>query len=98
MGSGEWGVGSEKWDKNIIPIPHSLLPIPHSLLPISEIEQTQSRNLVEFAQPLRDEVADRLFINFPLHTLLIATQLAVGFFSQPTASCVAISKVWSGKF
>jgi hypothetical protein len=44
---------------------------------------------VEFAQPLRDEVADRLFINLPLHTLLIATQLTVGFFSQPTEVLLA---------
>src|SRR5262249_9483965 len=63
-------------------IPHSPFPIPHSLLPTSEIEQTQSWNLVDFAQPLRDEVTDRLFVNFPLHARFVTAQPIVTFFSQ----------------
>ena len=26
---GEWGIGSEEWEKDVISYPHSLLPIPH---------------------------------------------------------------------
>src|SRR5262245_6927279 len=76
----KWGVGSVEWGQ--FTNWHSLFPIPHSSLPISEIEQTQSRNLVDFAQPLRDEVADRLFVNFALHALFVTAQPVVTFFAQ----------------